>query len=293
MKQRWNNWSIKQQTWIIVAIMAFATIMVGAADGGSDSSSAPLVAASGAPAAVVKPASTPQPVAPQPVAPVIDATTVYNSGAHRFLAKYRRVYKDPKATLSNDTQNCHDTDDGHKLKCQFRVDIPIASDEGWSYRIDADNDTGCWTARLTPEFGPEQSSVDLYQDRDWLAPTKSELRRALRRVKKLQRLRGCVSKKRETLAGSTAAAKFMASLASQHVARKYPGEQKRTVCEDLGRDKMDFAPDANNFDCRTRMANGKLYADSISCFDEPPYNGYRTCTHEDGHPKLAPRPLPG
>jgi hypothetical protein len=262
-----------RERWLSVALLVIA---VGYAGCGGEESSAE------------KSSENTHPAAARPVA---DANTVYNSAATLFLRKYKDVVS-KQSTLSNETQNCYGADEADTYDCEFRVDIPIFEDEAWAYEVQVEPSTGCWTATLHQPFGPYQSQIEAYQDRETLAPTKSDVRRLSRDAKALRTLGGCVSGVPENLSGTTEAARFITTLASQHVARKFPGEQRSTHCKDLGREKVALAPDSTNFDCRTKLVDGRTFADSIYCFDEPPHANYESCGHEEGFPKLPPRPLP-
>ncbi len=220
----------------------------------------------------------------------VDTTTLFNSVVPVFIARYNEVYTDSKSQLSPDSRTFCPDDDKPVYSCEMRVDIPIFGDQAWWYDVTIDDD-GCWHARTHRRYGAHQNLIEAYQNREAMAPSKAEIRRYIREANRLRFLKGCVANVPRATAGSSPE-EFIAAYAAQNVQRERPGRQRDTTCDALGKQEVDFAPDSWDFACTTIMVDGRVWADKISCFDEPPYTSFDSCSEEEGYPKLPPRALP-
>lgn len=220
----------------------------------------------------------------------LEETTLYNSVAHVFIARYNRVMKGSASRLSGDSPSHCDDDHPPIHSCTMRIDVPIVGDESWSYKATVSSGD-CWVARTSDRYGANQGFIDSYRNRELLAPTKAEVRTYIREANRLRTIRGCASNVPRPRSGDSTE-NFIAVLAAQNVQRERPGRRERTTCDSLGKQVVSLAPDSWNFACTTKMASGGAFVDKISCFDDPPYNSFDACSEEQGYPKRPPRALP-
>jgi hypothetical protein len=222
---------------------------------------------------------------------VLDSTSLYNSVAAVFLPRYNQADGSGGNQLSNTSTFC----DGPKAgvsDCELHVKLVFGITEQWGYAVTLNPGTGCWTATTYQPYGAHQDEIVSYQHRDLLAPSTADVKGYIAEATQLRTLSGCIAQQTSALTGSGDGAEFIAGMAAQDVQRQFPGPQTATTCSAKGKEVVALAPDSWNFDCTTSLASGRQYIDQISCFDQPPYTNYDSCTHEDGYPQIPLRPLP-
>lgn len=218
----------------------------------------------------------------------LDDTTLFNSVAHVFIARYSRVVAATSRLSPESRAFC--TDEHPPMHtCELRIDVPIVSDISWLYDVTL---TGsCWIARTRDRYGALQGSIDAYRNRDTFAPSTAQVRSDIRQADQLRVLRGCASNVPRPIAAASPE-RFVAALAAQNVQRERPGRQTAAECEYEGKHVIALAPDSWNFTCTVSLGTGKSYVDKLVCFDPPPYESLDACGEERGYPKRPPRPLP-
>ncbi len=62
----------------------------------------------------------------------------------------------------------------------------VGTSELWGYRLEA-RSNGCWGGRTIDRYGPYQSSVEAYRQRELLSPDKNTVGREVREANALRR----------------------------------------------------------------------------------------------------------
>jgi hypothetical protein len=259
-------------------------LCIAAGRGGDDDSKRTTQAASSS-------ARSPTPVSSVAGTPVtLDNEMVFNSVSAAFVKQYRQAHGyavkvDASAAFCKDEK-------GGAFDCELDAKLGLGIKELWGYRAKATGRPGCWVAETYKPFGAYQDDVDSYRNRDFLAPSRSEVRKDIRIARKMRHLSGCAANL-PTARTSNANADRIAQLSAQNVSREFPGEQDATSCRYRGKDEVALAPDSYEYTCKTTLPSGRKYVDKISCFDKPPYDDFDSCTSHDGYPDRPPRALPG
>jgi hypothetical protein len=215
-----------------------------------------------------------------------ESTRLPISGESRGPRRYKATTGDRVKFDGGET--CKDKQSPYD--CELDVDS-LGPNELWGYSVRLEGPVGCWTARTFKRYGEYQEDVESYQERDWLAPSRADVRDYIRQANALRVLKGCVSPEPGRHVGEDPAV-FLAWLASMGVEREFGGTARTTTCQAQGKDEVGFAPDSWNWMCKTALKDGRRFVNRVGCFSPPPYTTYEGCGSDTDYPRRAPRALP-
>src|SRR5829696_4415469 len=194
---------------------------------------------------------------PKPQARPADASTVFNFAGAEFVRRYEQPTGEKNVRLSRGGGAHCDTPKPSGFRCSFTRAVPdIPDTETWVYDVHRDEKTGCWTARTHLRYGANEEDVQDYRYRRTFAPSKREVRKLIREADSLRQLNGCIPKDAMPQPGEKGS-QSLARLASQGVARDFPGEQADTRCVYKHREDAPLIPPAYIYSCHTALKDGR------------------------------------